>query len=58
MEDSGVAVCAILAITLCLLQSKRIDRLERDVRSLANGDAETVRLRHKLDGQLDGQPDG
>jgi|HubBroStandDraft_1064217.scaffolds.fasta_scaffold646141_2 hypothetical protein len=57
MEDSGIAICAILAIAICLLQAKRIDGLERDVRSLADGDAETVKLRRKLAGQA-GQSDG
>jgi hypothetical protein len=50
MEDNGIAICAVLAIALCLLQAKRIDRLERDVRSLADGDTETVKLRRKLEG--------
>jgi hypothetical protein len=54
MEDSTIAVCAVLAIALCLIQSKRIDGLERDMRSLADGDAETVKLRRKLAGQSDG----
>jgi len=53
MEDNGVAVCAALAIILCVLQAKRIDRLERDVRSLADGDAETVKMRRKLEGGSD-----
>ncbi len=54
MEDSAIAVCAVLAIALCLIQAKRIDALERDVRSLADGDPDTVRLRRKLAGQSDG----
>jgi hypothetical protein len=55
MDDgNGVAVCAVLAIALVLLQAKRIDRLERDIRSLADGDTETVKMRRKLEGQSDG----
>ena len=55
MDDrNGAAfVLAALALMLCVLNAKRIDRLVKDVRSLADGDTETVKLRDKLDGYPD-----
>jgi hypothetical protein len=49
-NNETVIVIAALALALCLLQSKRLDKLERDIRALADGDAEIVKLRRKLDG--------
>jgi hypothetical protein len=55
MDDNSTGwVLAGIALLLCLLTAKRVDRLERDVRSLAEGDSEIVKLRRKLDGDADG----
>jgi hypothetical protein len=55
MEDQNGAalVLAALALMLCVLNAKRIDRLVKDVRSLADGDTEIIKLRRKLDGYPD-----
>jgi hypothetical protein len=51
MDDNGlIAFCAALAIALCFIQSKRIDRLEREMDLIVDGDMETLKLRRKLDG--------
>jgi hypothetical protein len=55
MEDNSPAlIVAALALLLCVMISKQIDRLIKDVNSLANGDPETVKLRAKLEGRPDG----
>lgn len=55
MEDNSAAlVLAALALLLCVMNAKRIDRLVKDVNSLADGDPETVKLRAKLEGRPDG----
>jgi hypothetical protein len=55
MDDNPTTgwVIAGIALLLCVLNAKRLDRMEKDIRSLADGDTETVKLRRKLDGYSD-----
>jgi hypothetical protein len=54
MDDNTTGwVIAGIALLLCVLNAKRLDRMEKDIRSLTDGDAETVKLRRKLDGYPD-----
>jgi hypothetical protein len=54
MDDNTTGwVIAGIALLLWVLNAKRLDRMEKDIRSLTDGDAETVKLRRKLDGYPD-----
>jgi hypothetical protein len=59
MDDNSAAlVMAVIALSMVVLMSKRLDRLARDVDCLVDGDTETVKLRRKLDGYPGSSDDG
>ena len=53
MENSTVATFAILALTLCVLLGKRIDKMQQEIDLLVDGDIETLKLKRKLNGYRD-----
>jgi len=51
MEDNtSLVVLTALALTLGIMNSKRIDRIIREIDLIVDGDIETLKLRRKLDG--------
>jgi len=51
MDDTSWALTVgALALALWLLTSKRLDRIEREIDLIVDGDLETLKLKRKLDG--------
>jgi len=51
MDDNTVLVIvAALALTLGILNAKRIDSISREIDFIVGGDIETLKLKRKLDG--------